>query len=415
MSNHSRYYYLEKPGVVKTFTYLSYVPKEDKPGSGERRTSPVAVLLVVTVLIWVLFAFVIPAEAFGIRGKVIILLAIIAVCIFGEKCFRFAHRDKIVEDRKKRGITAVPEGGEIRLGPDGEVEEARESDELDYVLSGKPLTEEEEEEAERLWNTENEGVEFDYEAGAVFRIGTFGSRKKVGEFSEIADFRFRKKANPIAYDYAIVWKNPMRAVLSFSPDFSRPERLAVYRDRIVPRLEAVLAEYLELHPEAAAKPDEGYDRLLADAGKTSLFHFNGFGHERAYWYEPLFLLAVCVGLAAWLLCSSYGWLGTGILATCLALAVLGFYLDDKRLVISPYNRMITVYAGFGFQTEEFGYDDFERIAIIRFGPVKQALLHVNGRSPIAILGTLDMNRAVAAVNEVCNIMDLDPKKVMTVE
>lgn len=411
MSDRSRYYYLEKPGVVKTFTYLSYVPKEDKPGSSERRTSPVAALLVVTAFIWVLFAFIIPAEAFGIYGKVIILLAILAVFFLFEKASRFGHRNKIVEERKRRGVPARPEAREIRLGSG----ETTESDELEYMFSSAPLTDEEEEEAERLWNADGAGVEFDYETGAVFQIGTFGSRKKVGEFSEIADFRFRKKANPTAYDYVIVWRNPLQAVLPFSPDFPRPEQPAVYRDRIVPRLEAILAGYLELHPEATAKPDEEYDRLVADAGKTSLFHFNGFGHGRTYWNEPMFLLVVCIGLSAWLLCSSYGWLGTGILTTCLLFAVWGFYREDKRLVITPYNRMITVYSGFGFRTEEFSYDDFERIAISCIGPIKMVLMHVNGRTPVTILITLDMNRATAAVNEVCEIMNLDARKVATVE
>lgn len=428
LPDRSRYYFLEKPGLVKTFTILASVPKEGEPGIANRRLPSIVVGLGFGALLYAIFAFLLPEGEFDTVFKVFVVLGAFTGGIFLDWCQRLHARQEIAEERKKNPPPNEQKTPETDPGLDGNGEEkpfvlfkhtrqafAETVEELS--ANSEPLTDEEVETADILSNAKGEGVEFNFETGEIVRIGFTGSCKQAGELSEIADFQFRKdQAVPFSnYDYVVVWKNRMKPVLRFSPIFGRPEKLAVYRETIVPRLKTLLADYRASHVPADDSADDTPIRSLADWGKTSLFHDDGWDCQRTYWGEPLVVTALFAGATAWLVLSSYGWLGTGIVTLLVLFAGFLLYGEDKRLVISPHNRSIIVYSGFGYRAEEFSFDDFERFAIRRALSLNNVTMYVNGRMGITVLLTLDLDRAVASVNEVCDIMGLDSEKVMTVE
>lgn len=143
------------------------------------------------------------------------------------------------------------------------------------------LSEEDEETAEILFNVENEGIEFNYETGEIIRVGGNGERENVGDLADVSGFRLSKDESLFSsYQYVVAWKDPLRPVLAFSPFFNRPDHLDVYREAIVPRLEALLSEYRERHPQPARAAIQPLPSRTTVGGKP-LFHFNGWSM-----YEP---------------------------------------------------------------------------------------------------------------------------------
>lgn len=425
MSDKARYYYRETPGVVKTFTFLTNAPRE----AGKASPSiglPVTFLLIAAGIAALVLLYTDPEWLFGSKTPFLVLVAFLTFAYLVDRGQRMLTRDRLAEERKKETPTddscqvddafSPPEyvAGES-IPPREAVEESLgkmlKETFIDPGLSGEELAE-----AEALLNADGEGVEFNFDSGEVTRITSSGKRNTVGAIADIAGFRFRDRTTGHlgSYDYVVTWKNPLRPVLAFSPFYTRPEPLAVYRDTIVPRLEELLDDYRRREPESES-PAQPPAAPLPTSVHTALFRHDGWEYERVYRNEPLTLFIVFICLLVWLALSSYGWLGTAILGVLVLVSGYIAYGEDKRLVVNPHTRSIIVYTGTGSTTEEYSFNDFERMFIQHWGSLNIAMIQVKGRMGISLVTTFDRDKAIAAVNEICAIMNLDPAKVFMMD